>query len=256
MNVFLKGDYMKNLKSIFICLTYLTIISISWVNSSTITFYTDQSAWSSELSDVETFTTTRSNVEKSNEVTSPLSGNNLIVGASGVLTWQASNTGFSRDFRFTATTESEIVFNDNETSRGNTIAPYAGYADALSVGDIVNLINDDWQFEILSGPDTYAFGFYLGDNDSQPGESLKVYSQGSTLIGTLNYSNIPSSTGTFAFIGMISDAPIAKVEFLSEGDDLAVKDFLFAGAQVPEPGTYMLIFLSLGIFTIIRKNKS
>jgi hypothetical protein len=143
-----------------------------------VTFYTDMTAWLAAVTNTETFPFTASNVQKADEVTS-LPGNNAQLGSA--LTFAANNTGLSRSFTLQALQSgANLVYNDTEFG-----SPLSFGTNTISIGDIDNHENDDWQVTMTSGPALTAFGFDLLDNAANAGELFSVYGPGNVLYGSL-----------------------------------------------------------------------
>jgi len=211
---------------------YLFSSSVAWADP---VFFTSESAWRTVASDEEDLDFTGANVATANEVPSPPSNNDQL---GGVLTFEAGNTGLSSSFTLT-TLESDagFTFNDNEGSGPE-------WDDALSVGDIDNFEDDDWQITFDSNS-VYNFAWFLQDNGVATGESFSVYDKASdSLLGT--FSGIPSTDG-IDFVGVTSTTPIGRVLFDegSGGDDIAMGGIVLSSTVVPEPSSAMLCALTL-----------
>ena len=185
-----------------------------------VSFITHEATWSALVDRVEVFDTTSANVLLANEVTSPPTGNSQL---GGVLTFDSANTGLSRSFTVeTLQPGAGFTFNDNEGP------PLPVILDALSVGDMNDYEDDDFQISITNGPALYGFAFSLNDNVRQAGELLSVYGPGDVLLGTTPV--IPGTNGVRAFWGVLSTTPITRIAFDENagGDDILIADFRFA----------------------------
>jgi len=233
----------------------LVIVSLglcSTASAASVNFYTNEASWQAALSSgltLESFNTTAANVALANEVaTAP--GPNTSVG--DFLTFDKANTGLSVSFTVEALQSgANFTFDDDETS-GNI----PDFDNALSVGDIHNHENDDWEVIVTDGLPLYGFGFYLRNSDSVSGESFQLFAQGGTFLDS--FTGIPTSN---SFVGAISTAPITRLYFNEDpgGDDIAIADFRFAsGNPVPEPTTLaMLAGLSgMGLIAARRRRKA
>ena len=186
-----------------------------------VVFTTDLTLWEAMVSDKELFTTTSGNIALANEVPS-LTGLNDYLGPT--LTFQTANTGLSRGFEV-KTLQSGAGFTFNDTEGG---VPVAAFQNALSVGDIDDYEDDDWQLRLLDGASMTAFGVEIRDSNFTPGEAIRLYS-GTDQVGTVDLSSLPDTGGNY-FIGIVSDVPFDRIVFDedSDGDDIAIADFRFA----------------------------
>ncbi len=202
---------------------------------------------------METFETTADNIAKAQEVSSP-PPNNAQLGST--LTFYSTDTSLSWGFRLNALQlGASLVFNDCEG--------YLVWPNVLSIGDINNYENDDWQLEILSGPPLYAFAFNL-INDNDPYDYIYVYGQGGTLLGSthdLPYCLYGGDPYPY-FFGLISTDPISKIYFDEDvgPDDIGISDFRFASIPtanpIPEPASGLLLVAGLsGLACLLRRNK-
>lgn len=194
----------------------------------TATLYTDETTWAAEIAGIsQSFDTTASNVGLANEVSGP-PGNNAEL--SGILTFQSSNTNLCWDFDLTALQtpcDYPFTFNDNE-------GPPIFRTGAISIGDINNCENDDFEFNIYSGPPLNAFGFLLFDNGYVPGESISIYDEGGNQIALFDIEGLSGTT----FIGIVSTCPISRIMFDEDsgGDDIGIKDFRFGSHSMDTDG--------------------
>ncbi|MCP3935167.1 MAG: hypothetical protein GY708_07320, partial [Actinomycetia bacterium] len=118
-----------------------------------------------------------------------------------------------------------LTFDDNE-------GPTSAWDAAISIGDIDNSEDDDFEIRITSGPDLTAIGFYLLGSPSAAGGSLEVFDENDTSLATL--AGIPTSSDR-QFVGVVSMEAIARVEFDEDSDDndIALRDFRFALRDSP-----------------------
>jgi hypothetical protein len=201
-----------------------------------LTFFTSESGWRAVVSDEEDFNFTADNVAKANEVASPPADNAWL---GGTLTFDAANTGLSSSFTLTTLEiNAGFTFNDTEGSGPE-------WDDALSVGDINNFEDDDWQITFDSNS-VFNFAWFLQDNDpSSTGESFSVFDKASnSLLGT--FTGIPKTNG-IDFVGVTSTTPIGRVVFDEDsgGDDTAMGGIVLSSTAVPEPSSVVLCGLAL-----------
>ena len=196
--------------------------------------FTDEAAWLSAVTDIETFNTTAANVALANEIASAPARNTALTNP---LTFDATNTGLSRGFTVEALQNGANFTFDDDENAGNL----TGFDAALSVGDINNHDDDDWILTLTSGPAMSAFAFELGDSHDASGESLLV---GTT---TVDISGVPTNPGGFQFIGVVASFNFTSVSMNEDsgGDDIAIANLRFATAAVPEPLTASLFALGL-----------
>ncbi|MDZ4831741.1 MAG: hypothetical protein SGJ09_16285 [Phycisphaerae bacterium] len=198
----------------------ITLSCDNCATGETVLFYTDLAAWNAAANTTAIFNTTAFNVGLANEV-GPIPVNNTNVGP--VLTFD-SVSSFSFDFRLsTLQTDASFTFNDTET----TVDPPPGFSNALSVGDVGNFEDDDWQIEFIGGDTVYGFGVDLNDNTIDPGESITVFCRGNGILGQT--FTVPGNVVN-GFFGVVSTAPIARVVFNENPgfDDIAIANFRFA----------------------------
>jgi hypothetical protein len=210
-----------------------------------VVFYTDQTSWNNIVEGVEGLDFTAANVALANEVATP-PGNNASVG--GVLTFDAANTGLSSSFELsTLEPNAGFTFNDNEGSGPE-------WDNALSIGDIDNFENDDWQIVFNSGS-VFNFGWFLQDNGTSLGESFSVYDLNDNLLGT--FSMIPETDG-IDFVGVVSSVPIGRVAFDEDpgDDDIAIGGIrLSVIAAIPEPSGLLLYGVLVAGIAAVRNRR-
>ncbi len=188
-------------------------------------FFTNEEDWVRATTNTALFPTMAPNVGLAEEASVPTS-NNVDVGPS--LTFRAAATGLPWSFKIvTLQPGAGFTFNDNE--QGGASPPYAGFEDALSVGDIDDYENDHCAILVLDGPPLRGLALEIGDNE--PGYSdqgVFVYGTGGALVG---YSpTLPAVSGGFAFLGIVSDDSISRVVLQgdTDGDDMSIRHLRFA----------------------------
>ncbi|HOW97710.1 MAG TPA: hypothetical protein P5567_13725 [Kiritimatiellia bacterium] len=195
-------------------------------------FFTNEADWVAATTNRELFQTTAANVGLADEVDAPAQ-NNVDVGSN--LTFQAVNTGLPWSFRVaTLQAGARFTFSDNEEGAG--YPPYLGFEEALSVGDIDDYEDDDFEVVILDGPNLHGVAMDIGENDPLIADGgVYVYDPAAQLIG---YSSIvPARSNAFAFLGIVSDAAIGRVVIDEDtgGDDVSVRHFRFARHRTADP---------------------
>ncbi len=219
-------------------------------------------AWIDRVVSPHLFETTAANIALANEVASPPSNNQSgLGGASATLTFSSAATLLPWGFSVAApgsrfpSVDSFTGFTFNETS-GSPIFQ----SNALSVGHINTHEDDDVVFEILTGPDLHGFGFDLLHSIDYVGtpETVQVFGAGEVLLGTLV---IPQLSGPGndrnLFIGVTSTTAITRIVFDEDplGDDVAIRNFRFAGAiAVPEPSS-MAFIAAAGLSCLYRRGR-
>jgi len=147
--------------SILITVCLLTACS---TGSAAVTFFTDEAAWLAGVENVQQLTTDANGIAMSNEVSAqPAVGETL----GEVLTFDSLNTGLSWSFQL-ATTQEDYAFVFKGSSN-------------LAIGQLSTYDNDDWEIDMLGGPDLRGFAFTLGRNDTNDDETGTL---GSALNGT------------------------------------------------------------------------
>jgi hypothetical protein len=183
------------------------------------------------------FDTTAANVALATEVPSLPGVGAYLCGPPGnpqpscQLSFEAVNTQLCRDFTLRSLQAGSGITFDDSQERGNSPA----WQDALSIGDINDHSNDDFEFSFGAGEPVHAFGFHFVDNSRESHESLKVYGPGDQLIGIVPGHTLPAShNNRSAFVGILSQTPITRVVFdeSSDGEDMAIRDFRFGD---PDP---------------------
>jgi hypothetical protein len=203
--------------------------------TATLTLYTTEAAWLAATINVEEFDTTSDNIALSNEIAS-VPGGNADLGS--ILTFDAPNTGLAWSFSLKslnvpANLARGLVHDDSEAGLAGPRNISIGDADGTGNENTRSLYeNDDWQVDILSGPDLTAFAFTLIGNDESVAESLQVFS-GQTLLGTINDVLTVGINGT-RFFGVVTTEPITHIVFDEDDvdpgpnfDDIAIRDFRF-----------------------------
>ncbi len=147
------------------------------------------------------------------------------------LSYAALSTQLCRDFGLRSLEAGGGITFDDSAERNN----HPAWQDALSIGDINDYKNDDFELSFGAGDAVYAFGFHFVDNRRETFEGLFVYGPGDELLGILPGNAAPLSDGNLsAFLGIVSPLPITRVVFdeAADGDDLAIRDFRFGD---PDP---------------------
>jgi len=151
--------------------------------------------------------------------------------ASCELHFAAVNTHLCRDFSLRAGEVGAGITFDDSAERSNSPA----WQNALSIGDLGDYYNDDFEFRFGAGEPVHAFGFTFIDNQRKDVEGLYVYGPGDELIAVLPGPAAPVSDGNRAgFVGIVSSVPVTRVVFDEDpdGDELAIRDFRFGD---PDP---------------------
>jgi len=210
----------------------LLILAAGWSGGNaaageSVVFFTNEAEWVAAVMDRETFVTTAANIGLSDEVDAPI-GNNAEVGSN--LTFQAGATGLSRSFRV-ATLQAGAGFTFNDNEQGMLYPAMPGFEDALSIGDINDFENDDCEIVMLDGPELYALGFELGENDpaqdQYPDMGCRVYGTTGDWLGASSFLSAVSNG--FAFFGLVSEQAIGRVvvDGDANGDDMSIRNFQF-----------------------------
>jgi len=198
-----------------------------------------EAAWAAAAGGVTplVFDTTAANVALATEVASPPGSGAFLCGPPGTpvascqLSFEAVNTQLCRDWTLRSLEAGGgITFDDSAERSGS-----ATWQEALSIGDINDNQNDDFELAFGAGQAVHAFGFHFVDNQRQRHESLTVYGPGDQVIAILPGNAAPLSDGNLsAFLGIVSELPITRVVFdeATDGDDIAIRDFRFGD---PDP---------------------
>ena len=140
------------------------------------------------------------------------------------ITFDASNTGFPFTFYLESvevdeTTIYGLVWNDDEAS----------WRETISIGDIDNLEDDDFEIGISEG-NVYALAFNMIDNTDLGGEFLEVHAEdGTSECQIASITNSDARELGSGFIGILSPVPIKRIYFNEDagGDDIGIKHFYF-----------------------------
>lgn len=228
----------------------------------------DPSDWLATVGSVSTFVTEAPNIVLADEVLSTPTGNTYgLGGTTATLTFNSASTGIPWSFAVIASGStsppddtSGFTYNDNE---GGPVY----LTGTLSPGDIGNHENDDVTFIFTDGPALFGFGFDIVHTIAYANtETVQVFGDGDVLLGTLivpqhsaNSPN-PPTTGSDInlFVGVTSDTPIKRIFFDEAasgdgGDDIAIRDFRFATAAIPEPNTFALAIIAMSIAACQRR---
>ena len=116
--------------------------------------------------------------------------------------------------------------------------------------------NEDFILTFGNAP-THAIGFTSFTNPYAP-PVVTVYGAANDIIGSLTLTQLPSTEGC---VGIISDQEIGQVRWLATDgqvadtliDDVYVDN---AVAAVPEPETYTMLFLGLGLIGVAYRRGS
>ena len=193
-----------------------------------IAFLTDQAVWNSVVSEHVRFGFSGEEVILANEITE-LPRDNARLGQQ--LSFDEATTGLDSSVVFrTLERGARFVFNDTEH--------LPEFQDALSVGDINDYENDDFEV-VVSGEQVFAFGINVLDNNSHATESIRLYGDDEALLGS---STLPD--GDF-FIGVISDRPIARVAIdeRDDGDDIAISGYSYSNVAQPVGCSYRGVYV-------------
>ncbi|MFK8030860.1 MAG: thrombospondin type 3 repeat-containing protein [Gammaproteobacteria bacterium] len=193
------------------------------VNDCSVQVFYDEVAWIDALGgQFERFDTNAGNIQLAAEVLDAPGPDAQLCAADSegecALTFRTNSTGLCHGFEFRSF--GGITFNDTEFSPPQP--------DSLSVGDINNQENDDFEIRRIEGSPIEALGFTFVSNDSSIDEKLTVFGENGEVLRLIGSDEIPVDPDS-AFIGFISQRPITKVTFDEDptGDDIAVKNFRF-----------------------------
>ncbi len=103
-------------------------------------------------------------------------------------------------------------------------------------------------------PGVTAFGGYFFGSDVLgsflPGGTLQFTATGG---GTLNYTL--SNATTSSFLGFVSSSPLSSVTMTSGGDYWVTANDLTLAMPVPEPETYAMMLMGLGLVGWMRRRR-
>lgn len=103
-------------------------------------------------------------------------------------------------------------------------------------------------------PGVTGFGGYFFGSDVLgsflPGGTLQFTATGG---GTLNYTL--SNAGTSSFLGFVSSSPLSSVTMTSGGDYWVTANDLTLAMPVPEPETYAMMLMGLGLVGWMRRRR-
>ena len=208
-------------------------VSLIWSANTfaTLSLFTNQAAWENAIApvlQVDYFSTSRGSIGLANELGGYVSGTNVNIGRT--LTFDSANTGLANSFRITAQESgAKFTYYDSEGD--------SSFNHALSVGDIDDYENDNWIMEVLDGPAMYGFGFYLIDNNSSSGETLRVN-------GTEQISLTGLAHNTWVYVASTNAITSVRHDEKNDPDDIGLKGFRFAHS-VPAPAGPVILALGL-----------
>ena len=194
--------------------------------SAEITFYMSESEWQAawqasagEGAGTISFDTTAENLE-------PLTGYTPgpDTSYSESLFFPQDVTGLCRSFELRALEPgAEIVFDDDGPTGSDQ-----RFDAALWIGEIEYYAQDDFDLAFYANEEApmFAFGFHFATTASLSTRTMTVYDTQASA----TFSSFPDASSADAFVGMISDYPIAYLVVDEEGseiDDIAIKDFRF-----------------------------
>jgi len=189
-------------------------------------FFSERRSWLAAVEAVEPYPFTASNVALAAEVAQPPAVNAKL---GPKVTFGARPTGLSCGFSVTALERGPrsgigsagrgLVFADEEGPR-----TWPQFKDALSIGDIDNFEDDDFEVRFTGPAAPTAVMIVIKHNDKVAGESLTVYSVDGEAIG--RYSEIPlPDEQSCTFLGLTSSYPVGAIVFNEDaagGDDIAL----------------------------------
>lgn len=187
-----------------------------------ITTYTSEGAWyAAVLVDEEKFVFDGPNVSKADESGSFVEGGGGQWFLGKKITYNGANTGYEFNFELenmgvTGSPIDALVWNDNEGFTQNSI----------SIGDIDNWENDDFEIRVSGTADVYAIAFWVEGNSDGSTEYLRLYAAdgtGDCQIG----GNINGHINNF--FGVVSNVPLKRIYFneSGDGDDIALNTLFF-----------------------------
>ena len=112
-----------------------------------------------------------------------------------------------------------LVYNDHESSGKD-------FADLISIGDIDDWENDDFEIGVSGNAKVFAIAFIMVDNSASPSEYLEIHAKDKNnqecQIGYI-------TNGIDGFFGIVSPVPITRIWFneSSDDDDIALGDLSF-----------------------------
>ncbi|MEM7350478.1 MAG: hypothetical protein AAF657_06705 [Acidobacteriota bacterium] len=195
-------------------------------------FFDNEAEWRAAVFNIQEFETTADNLTLAEEITTSPLPNEQLCGLPPTedckltLSFPALELSFELE---PLQPGAGLTFNDTEGAD-------PAWREAISIGDISNFEDDDFEIRITADPSSSteltAIGFYLVNSSSSDGEFLEIYS-GIDLLRRINGLTIPSSDGQ-QFVGLVSTEPITRVRYEEDpdGDDIAIRDFRL-GQQKP-----------------------
>lgn len=223
---------MLNKKYIFIFFLCFIAMLSSTASRAEIILHTSLESFRLEVGKTDALITNSVGIAQADEVNNPPPNNNNV---GNTLTFSSANTPFS--FTFTVRTlqaSANFTFNDIEPPAA--ILP--SFINALSVGDIDNQENDNWELNLAGSSFVSALGFVVRDNNFQNGasdsatrETLEVKSNTGSTLATFNLSALSLGAPGEQFLGVVATEGerIGAVIFNEDNgaDDIAIADFRF-----------------------------
>lgn len=147
-----------------------------------------------------------------------------------MLTFDSASTGYPFSFLLRAPVSDGFTFDDKEGSSYSDAFGGMDQARSLSVGDVDDYDNDDFEIQFpgyRANTAVFAVGITVGDNTAESGEFTAVD-------GTGGYTRemagcVPDSPGTHGFLGVLSTVPLHRLFFNENSgtDDIFVRDLVF-----------------------------
>jgi hypothetical protein len=177
---------------------------------------------------VKEFLTDEEGVEMAEEVDAPSWWEDWINYSldTSELSFNGATTGLPLDFSLRALEYEGITFNDDAFGFPWSLFPMLSIGDATWWHD-----NDNFDIRVTRtdpGCTVFAVGTYVGDNEYEDDEFLRVFGENDTLLKEFT-SGLPYADDDYNFMGVVSLVPITRFYFNEDngGDDICIQHFYF-----------------------------
>jgi hypothetical protein len=209
---------------------------------------------------VLSFATANANATITYSSTAPVAGTQIDLGSTAISAYLTNQT-----FGIATFNGGAIGLATGSDYSGTAAAPQGVTGAFWTIGTSGYNTNYGASTSVGIGSITFSqalssFTFQWGSPD---GYNTVEYYSGSTLLGSFTGSSVPPLTGAgergvVAFATFTTDAlnPITQVKFYSTGNAFETANFSYVAVPVPEPQTYLMLLIGLGLIGFISFGKT